>query len=366
MVTATLKIMRATAAVVLLLSVLTGQAWAGTLYNVTDLGTLGGSESAAYGINNHGQVVGFSYAGGPPGGYHAFLYSNGSMQDLGTLASGYAGAYSAGLAINDSGAVVGWADDGAIVRRAFLYAGSGPMQDLGTPGGINSWAYDINDAGQIAGHTSIGGFNRAFLYNGGSFQDLGTLGGAESQSWGINSSAQVVGWATNSAGLPRAFLYSGTGPMQDLGTLGGATASARDINDLGHVVGAAAVSDGSLHAFLWSGGGPMQDLGIAGSATAINNSGQIVGYSSVAGPNHAFVYLGNGPMQDLNGLIDPASEWTLSNAFDINDRGQIVGEGISPSGETHAFLLTPVPEPSSLVIFATGGIVLWSWRRRNR
>jgi probable HAF family extracellular repeat protein len=183
---------------------------------------------------------------------------------------------------------------------------------------------------------------------------------------GINSSGQVVGYATNIAELPRAFLYSGTGPMQDLGTLGGATSFARDINHLGHVIGTPALSDGTSHAFLWTGSGPMQDLGIAGIPTAINNSGQIVGSSSVAGSQHAFVYLGNGPMQDLNGLIDPASGWTLSAAIDINDRGQIVGEGISPSGETHAFLLNPVPEPSSLIIFATGGIVLAGWRRRRK
>jgi probable HAF family extracellular repeat protein len=357
-----IQVMRANAVIVLFLSIFIGQTWGAILYNVTDLGTLGGRESSAYSINNRGEVVGFSYRG-TPGPYHAFLYSNGTMHDLGTLGSGY----SAGQAINNHGQVVGWADNGVILRRAFHYVGSGPMQDLGIPTGIESWAYGINDAGQIAGHTRTGGVSRAFLYNSGSFQDLGTLGGAESQSWGINSHAQVVGWATNSAGLPRAFLYSGTGPMQDLGTLGGTTSGARDINDLGQVVGSSAISDGTFHAFLWSGSGPMQDLG-AGFATAINNRGQIVANSSVMGSNHAFVYLGDGLMQDLNGLIDPASGWTLSNAFDINDLGQIVGEGISPSGETRAFLLTPVPEQSSFVSFATGSICLagWSWRRRRK
>jgi probable HAF family extracellular repeat protein len=362
-----IQVMRANAVIVLFLSIFIGQTWGGILYNVTDLGTLGGRESSAYSINNRGQVVGFSLTGGAPGGYRAFLYSNGAMQDLGTFSSGNPGTFSAALSINNYTEVVGWTDDGAGVRRAFLYDGGGSIQDIGTPSGISSWAYAINDNGQIAGHTSTSGLNRAFLYNGGSFQDLGTLGGAESQSWGINSHAQVVGWATNSAGLPRAFLYSGAGPMQDLGTLGGTTSGARDINDLGQVVGSSAISDGTFHAFLWSGSGPMQDLG-AGFATAINNRGQIVANSSVMGSNHAFVYLGDGLMQDLNGLIDPASGWTLSNAFDINDLGQIVGEGISPSGETRAFLLTPVPEQSSFVSFATGSICLagWSWRRRRK
>ena len=83
------KIKRVTAAIVLLLSIFTGQGWGGILYTVTDRGTLGGTGSWAKGINNRGQVVGSSYPCGPPGGYHAFLYSGGLMQDLGTLGGSY-------------------------------------------------------------------------------------------------------------------------------------------------------------------------------------------------------------------------------------------------------------------------------------
>jgi probable HAF family extracellular repeat protein len=56
-------------------------------------------------------------------------------------------------------------------------------------------------------------------------------------------------------------------------------------------------------------------------------------------------------MQNLNNLIDPANGWFLLEAFEINDMGQIVGQGINPYGEEHAFLLTPVPVicPISLV-----------------
>ncbi len=52
-------------------------------YAVTDLGTLGGANGMAYGINNHEQIVGAAQTG--TGNYHGFLFDSGRMMDLGTL-----------------------------------------------------------------------------------------------------------------------------------------------------------------------------------------------------------------------------------------------------------------------------------------
>ena len=46
-------------------------------------------------------------------------------------------------------------------------------------------------------------------------------------------------------------------------------------------------------------------------------------------------------MTNMNDLISEASCWELLKATDINDTGQIVGQGLL-GGELHAFLLTPV------------------------
>ena len=161
--------------VVVLLAIVARDAL-GQQYTITDLGTLSGDPlgSSAYGLNNAGQVVG-SCDYGSYG--RAFLYSGGTMQDLGTLGGAGAGASS----INDSGQVVGEAVTGTGGIAAFLYSG-GTMQDLNNliaPG--SDWrlqsAAGINNVVQIVGTAYPSGSGAyAFIYSGGSLTKLGTLG----------------------------------------------------------------------------------------------------------------------------------------------------------------------------------------------
>jgi len=94
----------------------------------------------------------------------------------------------------------------------------------------------------------------------------------------------------------------------------------------------------------------------------LNNHGDVVGYSG-SGSSAAVLYRA-GAMENLNGLIDPASRWKLTDVQAINDEGQIVGFGIAPSGRTEAFLLNPVPEPRALYLLVLGCSALSSRRRR--
>jgi len=89
------------------------------------LGTLGGSTSVAYGINDSGQVVGSAFTS--TSSQHAFLYSNGTMNDLGTLGGSSSYAWS----VNDSGQVAGVLSTSSGYFHAFLYS-NGTMEDLGT------------------------------------------------------------------------------------------------------------------------------------------------------------------------------------------------------------------------------------------
>jgi probable HAF family extracellular repeat protein len=120
-----------------------------------DLGTLGGTTSAAEGLNAAGEVVGQATVAS--GKTHAFLY-DGTMHDLGTLGGTQSFAY----AINDAGEVVGFSYlAGDTSFHAFLYA-NGVMQDLGSLGG-NSGAYAINSAGDVTGFAYVGTHFHAIL-----------------------------------------------------------------------------------------------------------------------------------------------------------------------------------------------------------
>lgn len=312
-------------------------------YTLTDLGTLGGSSSLAYGINNFGQVTGQSLSTGD-GTTHAFLYSGGSMSDLGSLG----GDESVGYGINNSGQVTGYSTSSNGIR-AFLYS-AGSMSDLGTLGDNYSTGRGINDSGQVTGWSSINSTTHPFLYSSGAMSDLGTLGGTFAYGTGgysINNSGQVTGASaspTSPSGLAvtHAFLYSG-GSMHDLGALGdGYYSRGLGVNNSGQVTGESATSNyfNNIHAFLYS-GGSMKDLGTLGgsfsSGSGINNSGWVVGNSTTSsGGTDAFLYKG-GAMTDLNSYLPSGTSVTVTQANAINDRGQIA----AGASNGHAVLLTP-------------------------
>lgn len=190
--------------------------------------------------------------------------------NLGTLAGTTTGGlYDNALSINDSGQVVGSSTTASGYEHGFLWTPttpngvSGSMQDLGTIGGTFSQALRVNESGKVTGDSTIVGdaAHHAFLWTpttpnrtSGSRHDLGTLGGTNSYAWGINEPGQVVGEAQIVGNLSyHAFLYS-NGVMTDLNTLipadsGWELIRATRINDAGQIIGYGIVN-GEIHGFL--------------------------------------------------------------------------------------------------------------------
>ena len=251
--------------------------------------------------------------------------------DLGTLGGTVSGAG----AVTDSGQVVGAsriAEDAA--SHAFVWTADGGMVDLGTLGGTDSGASAVNSKGQVVGFSNTGsGDEHAFSWTAaGGMVDLGTLGGTLSDATAVNASGQVVGLSSNGtiAFAIRAFSWTADGGMVDLGTLGGSgfLSFALDVNDSGQVVGRS-----QDQAFSWTAAGGMVGLGGGVEAKAVSESGQVVGYG---GPGlHAFSWTADGGMVDLGTLGG-----TQSVAVDVNNSGQVVGTSlIAGDTETHASLL---------------------------
>jgi probable HAF family extracellular repeat protein len=313
-------------------------------YQIIDLGDLGGIFPNAQDINNSGQVTGRSGITGNTAS-HAFLYSGGIMQDLGTLIN--PSGNSVGEGINSSGQVTGDSTITSGDTHAFLYS-NGVMEDLDTLGGTSSYGRSINDSGQVTGSSSLAdGCGHAFLYSDGVMEDIGALAGCDARGIYINNSGQITGESTIDAVsmTKHAFLYS-DGVMLDLGTLGGTSSFGKSINDIGQVTGGSGTAvEFVSHAFLYS-DGVMQDLGTLGGnyslGSGINNSGHVVGVSYTSSFElTAFLYDGNN-MLDLCVLADCSNNgWSDLDARSINDRGDIVGFGLH-NGVSRAFLAKPI------------------------
>ena len=189
--------------------------------NAADIGTFGGTRSAASDINASGQVVGFAARANTD--TSAFLITpedtnndgladlwfrdsnndqvNDLMMDLGTLG----GPSSVATGINDTAGVVGFSDTGSS-RNGFLWTANDGMQDLGAQ--IIPQA--INNRGTAVGADSSSGISRAFRWMNGALTDLNSLLPADSgllleEATAINE----LGWIAGSGqlnGTQHAFL----------------------------------------------------------------------------------------------------------------------------------------------------------------
>jgi probable HAF family extracellular repeat protein len=246
---------------------------------VTDLGTFGAAYSYANAINDTGAVAGnFGMAAGVE---HAFLYQDGVLHDIGPGTA---------LGMNGNADVVGQRTT-VTGATGFLYS-DGSLADVGQLGyGNVSRATAINDARQVVGESNLA-FNsqaptRPFLYENGTLHELAILEAPGVHSaMAINNAGQVAGYGDAGNGRMHVFFHEG-GVLTDLGSFGGLDVTIGGMNATGQLVGTGNTPDGPDVAFI-SHDGALVDLNALidqatgwsmTSALDINDHGQIIGYA---------------------------------------------------------------------------------------
>ncbi|HEX8711510.1 MAG TPA: hypothetical protein VF730_06530 [Terracidiphilus sp.] len=376
-----------------------------TRYTIEDLGVFGANPAMPGGplvVSNSGWISGAAAVGNAE---HAVLYYRGNMIDIGTPGLG---GNSMGYGVNEFGVAAGWAESTAAGLsttedfcsfQAFGLSSSptpcvpfvwqnGQMLPLPTLGGVNGLATEINNSGMIGGYAETFTVDpdctapqkyqfKPVIWTNGAVQALPSGTDMDGVVWAVNDRGDAAGATGSCAPLNFWGLYLNpthavlwrNGVGIDLGNLGGTNNNLpHGMNNLGQVVGESDLAgDQTAHAFLASPGTKMQDLGTVGSDTfsfgfGINDAGEVVGISANADFSvvRAFIRQ-NSTLVDLNTLVTGNNSLYLLTACFINANGEITGIALDSMGQEHAYLATPVPGATAGIPAVSKPFTLPAW-----
>lgn len=305
-------------------------------YRVINLGA--GRLASRPDINAKGQVA-FSMQTGAVTRATGYFYDGTAVRNIGTLGGNEVLA----IDLNDLGQVAG-RDTRTFGGNlhAFVWSAGGGMVDIGaSPGVTSSGAAAINNHGVVTG-TFQRGFLHAFRWTLGSgLEDLGALTETGS-SFGeaLNEAGEIAGTATTANGRRHAVIWTRRGGPVDIDTLNSVDAMPVAVGAKGEVAGNRLPSPPvtEYRAFLWTRATGMVDIGAAGGTEAVvlamTPGLQMAGFINFANrPQHAMSWTRATGTRDLGTLGGQASR-----AIDVNARGQIVGFAQNRAGNLRAFV----------------------------
>ncbi len=350
-------------------------------YQIQQLPALSvGGFATADGLNDNGMVVGQAL-NASSGQLEAVVWNNGSISSLGFQGKA--------RDVNNSGTVVGETGLALSVQiatgRAFKWDATNGYVDLGDLGGPNAGAYSINENGVItgfsmqpnvpAGHQPIQAAN-GFRWENGSMTSLGAVvPNGYSRGHGINDSGAIVGRASLgefNTSEKHMVNWDASNALTSVPNSGGSIYStAQDINNAGIIVGNGFITASEQLGMVWDSDDNFLHWidtfgGIGSRGWAINNDGTVIGFGTDASEvSHALVSYDNGATSlKLSDMIIDFSGWQrLQVANDINENGDIVGIGVTASGQNAAFIATVVPVPAAVWLFGSALAGLFGFRR---
>ncbi len=345
-------------------------------YSITDLGIMPGfDESRATALNDEGQVIGTLRRGDFDFKPYGFHWREGMISGSGDVIPN---------SINNKGQIAG------ISRKIYLeFIAYGEKPRSSPRSNTVHWGQAISENGQTVGFSQFTNWNvpskskrQPFILESDERSSLTIPEGYDAgEAMGINSQGMVVGNVWSRDVSDKHAIVWQDDEVRHLGELTGFhNTEAITVNDSGHVLVKAfqarfaellrqSTGAGDLHQlteevaripanawgfkhqpYLWN-SGQWQEINGMRFAHALNNQGQVVGSilidpktaSGPSGPNeragnHA-AFWEAGEVMDLNNALPEDSGWVLQKATDINNWGQIVGDGVF-EGKSRAFLLT--------------------------
>lgn len=323
-------------------------------YSIINLDPEGGA--AAF-LNQRGEAAVGSFVFGTNR-----FFDGDRLHDLGSLGGGFTSI--AGL--NNRGVVAGESTDASEPFPriyGFRWTVAGGMRAI--PGSDAGRVLGVNDRNQVVGSLSAPGVTaRAVRWDADNrVVNLGPLPFSLSEAEVVNDRALAGGYTDFADGTIHASLWNGTGTTIDLGTLGGPRAFTQHINQRNEAAGYSdnAANDNEL-GFYWSARDGVVPTGAQGFPTrlvsALNDKGEITGDTDVPGGSAAYLW------SRARGLtLLPRAGATLSDAFDLNNKSQVVGGlgGGGPVNEARAVrwdgIATPV-DLNALLYRPPAGLVL--------